>query len=186
MRPRLFVDMDGTLAVWNNVYLEQLYEPGYFRNLPPLDRMIQKVTAFGHQGEAEVFILSAYLPDSPYALKEKQEWLDQYLPGVDAGHRLFLPCGENKGHSVPGGIHFTDFLLDDYTKNLQEWTAAGGTGIKLLNGINSTQNTWLKSGGLYISYEEPLHVTVENLSRMIENTPSDMVSEQGHTEVELD
>ena len=186
MRPRLFVDMDGTLAVWNNVYLEQLYEPGYFRNLPPLDQMIQKVTAFARQGEAEVFILSAYLPDSPYALKEKQEWLEQYLPEVDAAHRLFIPCGANKGHSVPGGIYSTDFLLDDYTKNLQEWTAAGGTGIKLLNGINSTQNTWLKSGGLYISYEEPLHVTMENLTHMIENTPSDMVSEQRPEEMELD
>lgn len=184
MNPRLFVDMDGTLAVWNNVYLEQLYEPGYFRNLPPLDRMIQKVTAFQQRGEAEVFILSAYLPDSPYALKEKREWLDQYLPSVDAAHRLFIPCGENKGHSVPGHIRSTDFLLDDYTKNLREWTAAGGTGIKLLNGINSTQNTWLKNGGLYISYEEPLHVTVANLSHIIETTPPDMVSEQYLEEME--
>jgi len=46
MRPRLFVDMDGTLAVWNNVYLEQLYEPGYFRNLPPPGWMVTQEKTF--------------------------------------------------------------------------------------------------------------------------------------------
>ena len=33
---RLFVDMDGTLAKWNEVqYEEQLLEEGYYRNLKP-------------------------------------------------------------------------------------------------------------------------------------------------------
>ena len=35
-----------------------------------------------------------------------------------------------------------DFLLDDYTKNLKEWEAQGGTGIKLLTDINHTRETW--------------------------------------------
>ena len=156
---------------------------GYGRHL---SRLEQRIPGTALRAGILSLILSAYLADSPYALKEKQEWLKQYLPWVDAGHCLFMPCGESKAEYVPEGIRITDYLLDDYTKNLREWAAAGGTGIKLLNGINNTQNTWLRSGGLSISYEEPLHVTVENLSHMIENAPSDMVSEQHPEEMELD
>ena len=35
-KPRLFVDMDGTLAVFNRIdKLETLYERGYFADLTP-------------------------------------------------------------------------------------------------------------------------------------------------------
>ena len=33
-------------------------------------------------------------------------------------------------------------LIDDFSKNLHRWEAAGGTGIKILNGINATKGTW--------------------------------------------
>ena len=40
---RLFVDMDGTLAKWNNVAFEQLYEEGYYRNLEPNKRLLNDI-----------------------------------------------------------------------------------------------------------------------------------------------
>ena len=46
--------------------------------------------------EIEVNILSAYLTDSQYALQEKNEWLDRYLPEIDQTHRIFVPCGSDK------------------------------------------------------------------------------------------
>lgn len=143
MRERLFVDMDGTLAVFKPVdTLETLYEEGYFLNLQPHENVVEMVKEFvASHPDIEVFIMSAVLSDSKYALKEKNEWLDMYLPEIDAAHRVFPPCGVDKKEYVPGGIRPTDFLLDDYTKNLTLWQPPA-KGIKLLNGINHTRGTW--------------------------------------------
>ncbi len=140
---RLFVDMDGTLAVFNPVdTLETLYQPGYFSNLEPQDNVVQAVKSIiTTRPEIEVYILSAVLTDSAYAQDEKNEWLDRYLPEVDSAHRIFPPCGADKKDYIRGGVRDTDFLLDDYTQNLTLWHPPG-QGIKLLNGINHTRGTW--------------------------------------------
>lgn len=140
---RLFVDMDGTLAVWNPTKkLEDLYEEGYFKNLKPYSDVVEAVRQiYTFCSDIEVFILSAYILDSPYALKEKNEWLDKYLPEIDQEHRCFCHCGTDKSLAVPDGIKTTDVLLDDYTVNLNDWCPPG-IGLKLLNGINDTHKSW--------------------------------------------
>ena len=41
MKARLFVDMDGTLAVWKQAAcFEDLLQPGYFRDLPPYQTVL--------------------------------------------------------------------------------------------------------------------------------------------------
>lgn len=142
-KQRLFVDMDGTLAVFQPVdRLETLYKHGYFANLPPVENVVQAIKhIISNHPEIEVHILSAYLTDSPHAFVEKQQWLDKYLPEIDAEHRIFTPCGRDKKEYIPGGIRETDCLLDDYTHNLNLWHPPG-IGIKLLNGINHTRATW--------------------------------------------
>ncbi len=141
--PRLFVDMDGTLAEFKPVdTLEKLYEEGYFLNLNPLENVVNSIKEMMRlYPEKEVYIMSAVLSDSPFAIKEKNEWLDRYLPEIDQNHRIFTPCGEDKLSYVPGGAKETDYLLDDYTKNLIGWEPPA-RGIKLLNGINHTNGTW--------------------------------------------
>lgn len=142
-KQRLFVDMDGTLATFTPVdRLETLYEKGYFLNLRPLDNVVLAVKDIIHNNpDIEVFILSAYLSDSAYALEEKNRWIDKYLPEIDAAHRIFPPCGTDKKEYIPSGIHNTDCLLDDYTRNLTLWQPPA-RGIKLLNGVNHTHGTW--------------------------------------------
>lgn len=142
-KKRLFIDMDGTLAVFNPVNtLEKLYEPGYFKDLEPIQSVLEAVKIIKRQApEIEVNILSAYLSDSPYALDEKNAWLDRYLPEIGMENRIFPPCGADKKVYIPGGAHETDYLLDDYTYNLQQWEPPAH-GIKLLNGINHTRGTW--------------------------------------------
>lgn len=95
---RLFIDMDGTLATFNQIdKIESLYEEGYFYNLKPYENVIKAVKDIIKENkEIDVYILSAYLSDSDYALKEKNAWLDKYLPEITKEKRLFLPCGENK------------------------------------------------------------------------------------------
>lgn len=141
---RIFVDMDGTLAKWNNVEFEQLFEKGYYRNLEPNEYLLNNVNNLIRQGE-DIYILSAYLTESDYAKKEKQEWVKQYLPELPEEKQIFVPYGTNKAeylkeHYSP--ITNEDYLIDDYTKNLLEWKEYGGTGVKYLNGINHTKGTW--------------------------------------------
>jgi len=149
---RLFVDMDGTLAEFQKVSaMEELYERGYFAQLPPQQNVVDAVRLLiGSGPTVEVFILSSVLFDSRFAMEEKNGWLKKNLPEVDRAHRIFLPCGESKAGYVPGTLRESDCLLDDYTKNLEDWSHAGGRGVKLLNGINHTRGSW---NGSRLSYD---------------------------------
>ena len=148
---RLFVDMDGTLAVFTPVdTLETLYEKGYFANLEPHMDVISGLKLFIKENpDIEVNILSSVLSDSDYALEEKQQWLDRYLPEIDRQHRFFPACGEEKSTAISGGIKETDILLDDYSKNLHEWEPPA-IGIKIMNGINGNKGTWT---GCKVNYD---------------------------------
>ena len=141
-RQRLFVDMDGTLAEFKTVdTLETLYEKDYFINLKPNENVLGAIKQLIADNDFDVYILSAYLTDSRYALEEKNAWLDKYLPELPQEKRLFVPCGTDKSVAVPGLIRPDDYLLDDYTKNQSEWEPPA-KGIKLINGINHTNGTW--------------------------------------------
>lgn len=162
---RIFVDMDGTLAKWNNVAFEDLYKQGYYRNLQPDKAIIDEIKLFIEMG-FDVYVLSAYLPDvkdektgnvltQSYALEEKTEWIKEYLPELEKNNAIFVPYGTNKAEYLKENyspIYSSDYLLDDYTKNLDEWKSYGGTGIKYRNGINGTKGTWK---GLSVEYNEP-------------------------------
>ncbi|MEE0514051.1 MAG: hypothetical protein UC961_00130, partial [Emergencia sp.] len=65
---RLFVDMDGTLAVFTPVdTLETLYEKGYFAKLEPHTEVLEGLKIFIKENpEIEVNILSSVLDDSKY------------------------------------------------------------------------------------------------------------------------
>lgn len=142
-RTRLFIDMDGTLAVFTPVdEMETLYQEGYFLNQKPHENVVEGVRLLMTEyKDIDVYILSSYLTDSKYALNEKNEWLDRYLPEIDTKHRIFVPYGKNKADWIEGGIDKNDYLLDDYTKNLHAW-AEKGSSIKLLNAINGSRGTW--------------------------------------------
>ena len=88
---RVFFDMDGTLAEWKAAKEpEDLYEKDYFLSLKPYQSVVEAAWKLYESGEAEVFILSAVLADSRYAIPEKNAWLGEYLPWVDIDHRLYV------------------------------------------------------------------------------------------------
>ena len=170
---RLFVDMDGTLAEFKVVdTLEKLYEENYFLRLRPQQNVVDAVRDIVlHEPDIEVYTLSAVLSDSKYALPEKNAWLDIYLPEIDYEHRIYLPCGEDKSEHIKnnyGGISQTDFLLDDYSKNLHSWEPPA-RGIKLMNGINGKNGSWQNER---ISIEK----SAMELSKCISNIMSGMES----------
>lgn len=142
---RLFVDMDGTLAIFNNSIknLDILYEEGYFRKLEPMHNVVHAIKQLATTSKNfEVYILSSCL-DSPHATKEKNEWIDKHLSEIPKERRVFCEYGKPKHEAIVGGITRDDILLDDYTKNLEEWKKQGGTGVKILNGINDTNKSWI-------------------------------------------
>lgn len=141
--PRLFVDMDGTLAAFCKVTaLEELYERGYFSGLRPQENVVTAIRRLARDPSVQVYVLSAVLFDSHYALDEKNSWLDRYLPELGREQRIFVPCGESKALYISSYLCPEDILLDDYTVNLEDWRMHGGTGVKLLNGINHTRRSW--------------------------------------------
>ena len=105
IKQRLFVDMDGTLAKFQVLdTLEPLFEKGYFENLKPQQNVVEAVKNICASGKVDVYILSSYLKESEYALAEKHEWLDKYLPEIDHKHRVFCVCGQEKKKFIPQGI----------------------------------------------------------------------------------
>lgn len=137
---RLFVDMDGTLCRFHDEvgYLERMFEKGFFESLKPFDDFVYGLRLYMQANpKVEVYILSAAVDgEPPYCRAEKNDWIDQYLPEIDKEHRIFTKVGQDKSDFIPGGIRSTDYLYDDYNKNLEEWRASGGCAIKCKNNIN--------------------------------------------------
>lgn len=159
--PRVFVDMDGTLAKFTVTPEERLMERGYFLNLQPNWDLLNNVKQLAKEDNGiEVYIISAVLMDSDYAEDEKKQWLDIYLPEIPEENRIFTPCksGINKADYVPGEIWATDVLIDDYSKNLFQWKKSGGTGLKAVTDMNNSTGTWIADSGAHFnfkcSYEE--------------------------------
>ena len=87
---KIFIDMDGTLAEFKPCEkLETLFEEGYFRNLKPQMTVVEAARELIASEEFDVYVLSAVLTDSKYALKEKNEWLDEFLPELPKDKRIF-------------------------------------------------------------------------------------------------
>ena len=142
MKPRFFIDMDGTLAEWRDIKSNsELYQKGYYESLKPNNYLLEEVKNLIKEGK-DIYILSSFLSDSDYALKEKNIWLNKYLPELPVQKRIFVPYGDVKYKYLPSKITSFDYLIDDHTKNLLDWKEEGGTVIKFLNGINHIKGVW--------------------------------------------
>ena len=133
---RIFVDMDGTLARFHdeNLYLERMFEKGFFRDLKPFENVVSAIKELVKDNTSEIFILSATV--NSCSLEEKQEWLDRYLPEIDKEHRIFTSLNVPKSEAIGHRLTDKDILVDHYNKNLLEWQKAGGTSVKAKNNIN--------------------------------------------------
>lgn len=143
---KLYVDMDGVLAEFNEVTnIDELYEKNYFANLQPIDNVVDAIKEMIRQqktnNDIDIYILSSVLKDSPYAYEEKNAWLEKHLPEIDSDHRIFLDYGQNKTDVIQNFDH-NCVLLDDYTPNLAKWNEMGGISIKLINSINNRSKSW--------------------------------------------
>lgn len=129
MKKFLFVDMDGTLAVWKPATPEELAQPHYFAMLPVNGNVVKALRLLRDEHDdqdVEIYILSAVLPETK-AEEDKKVWLSKHCPYIDSDHQIFVPYGENKAEYVKQmlGVDMKAcYLLDDYSKNVKEWAAS--------------------------------------------------------------
>jgi 5'-nucleotidase len=93
--------------------LQFLYTPGFFRTatlLPSAREAVQELTQ-----SYQVYIVSAAM-EFPQSLPEKLEWLGEHLPFISWRHIVF--CGDKR-------IISTDYMIDDYVRNLNTFTGKG-------------------------------------------------------------
>ncbi|WP_304141231.1 5'(3')-deoxyribonucleotidase [Mesoflavibacter zeaxanthinifaciens] len=102
--------------VWHNVpemhqesILQHAYQEGFFRNLKPIKDAIQVMEALYNKHEVYIATAATQFPNS---LKEKSDWLDQYMPFITWEHRIMC------GHKF---ILKGDLLIDDRTYNLEKF-----------------------------------------------------------------
>ena len=144
MKNRVFVDMDGVLCEYReNATMDDLRQDGFFSSLRPVHGTVSAVRKLLSDGNVDVYILSSVLPErETEARREKNGWLDRYLPEIGEDRRIYPLCGTSKAECV-GTLSENDVLLDDYSVNLSEWVSAGGSGIKILNGMNGRNGTFV-------------------------------------------
>lgn len=138
---KIFLDLDGTVAKFNvrNALKRFDNEIGFFAKLGAY-KGIESVNELAKSGI--IYIISA--SPNAQADNDKMIWINKYLPNVPLENITMCRVGENKAKIIENkysmSISQECYLLDDYTKNLQEWVANGGTGIKRLTSVadNST------------------------------------------------
>ncbi len=136
MHGRIFVDMDGTIAEYRPDTGERYMDTGYFKDLKPYESMVQAIKQLSRQGYEVNVLTTVY---SIEAIREKEEWLNRYLPELPEEQRIYSPPDFPKTKYIPGGVRKDDVLIDDHTPNLLVWP---GRGIKALNPLNHRYGVW--------------------------------------------
>lgn len=138
---KIFLDLDGTLANFNVENALQRFdnEKGFFANLQPYNN-IEIVNQLANNGNLYIISASPNLD----ADNDKMTWISQYLFNIPNENILICRVGENKAKYIFDKLKIkidnTCFLLDDYTKNLQEWEQQGGIGIKRLTDVSDNKS----------------------------------------------
>ena len=154
--PTLWFDKDGVLAQYDY----SLYEPEFGAPAPWLVRnahVFKGLDTYPNMCEA---FKTLYLENCNKSVKERianikvltavsdsitlseqvldsMEWCKNNLRLKQRDFYAVAVPKESVPTSLRSKIDKYDILLDDYTPNLRAWKEAGGTAIKVLNGINS-------------------------------------------------
>lgn len=154
INPMLWFDTDGVLAVCDNKAFREPYENGpplylhpeshYFRDLSIDPRMVPVVEQLLSEGISTHILTNIIKTPSNMEREhrfDKQDWYSRNIPLHFEDDRISIihkpkyefVLQQRNTHCLQP----TDILISDYNQDLFPWVAAGGTGIKYLNGHNS-------------------------------------------------
>lgn len=158
-RFNLFVDMDGTVARFyeHSNCLEAMYESGFFRCLNAYPVMAAVIKACIIHPDIRVIFHSTVPKGSEFGAEDKAVWLSELFFDTPDYEVILRYSPSNKAFAAQEwlGRELTDhdILFDDYSKNLREWGACGGSCIKCVNEIQDAPdaNSWQ---GIRISVDE--------------------------------
>ncbi len=165
---RLFIDLDGTLSRFYEQAkcIERMREPHFFEHLAPYENAIQAIKNMKKDriDDFDIFILSAISNNSE--AKEKTGWVHRYLDKTVPV--LFCRAGESKTDYVrrmdgSETLSTDDYLLDDYSRNLLDWQAKGGTPIKFRNELNGRGWNGIHFRGPTVYYDQKAEDMVHDL-----------------------
>lgn len=152
----LWFDKDGVLAQYDYSLYEAEYDSPapwlvrnahVFRNLEPYENMCEAVRKLyaetcnvkSDERRCNVRVLTA-VSDSVTLSEHVMDGAAWCSEHVGIKHKDFYACAVAK-ESIPVLLRDTlsvqDVLFDDYMPNLIKWREAGGTAVKVVNGINS-------------------------------------------------
>lgn len=107
LTPQLINELGEDAAFADKIALHKvLHTQSFFRTVPVMDKAVENVTLL--MEDYEIFIVSAAM-EFPLSLYEKREWLQEYFPFISWKNIIF--CGDKS-------IIDTDYMIDDYCKNL--------------------------------------------------------------------
>lgn len=161
----IYFDVHGTLFEYDySVYKRTpvWYEEGShpFANDVPLGKM-QGVLKILCDREIKSQTLCRISKGSEIAMAEQRQDvinnMDKHYPFYPKDKVCF--CAGDKSLEVGRPLNISDILVDDYQPNLILWARAGGTPVKILNGVNSLM-TWY---GLFIDSRTSPDVTAQYL-----------------------
>jgi 5'(3')-deoxyribonucleotidase len=133
---RWFFDMDGTLAELREDTGARYMEPGYFLGLRPYRSIVELVKTLMRNGHVVYVITTVHTIE---AIREKESWLNRYLPELRPDRRIYTTPDRPKCAYVPGGVGESDVLIDDHTPNLMSWP---GHANKAVNPLNHKKGVW--------------------------------------------
>lgn len=146
------LDMDDTLAHFHKEKnsLERFsHEKNFFYNLCPSKLVLHlQLAIINKQVESKnIYIVSA--SPNEQADKDKAKWLNKYLSTIPKENITFTRLGENKANIFMSKYDLKEkdlsnyVLIDDYTKNLIQWSNCGGKVLKYINEYNNTKKGYL-------------------------------------------
>jgi 5'(3')-deoxyribonucleotidase len=127
----IYCDMDGVLADFDkveNAVARYKTEPNFFYNLEPIVENVRALKKLIKQG-FNVKILSK----SPnlQADNDKRKWLAVHIPEIDSIDIIFARPEQRKIDFVDELEREFALLLDDYSKNIDEWRNEKGIALTI-------------------------------------------------------
>ena len=105
--------------------------PRFWANLEP---MPDGMTLWKFIKSYDPYILSTPSRRMPSSIPEKKEWIRTHLGHVSKV--LLVPRDQKQEYALTENGE-PNVLIDDHIKNIQEWEAKGGIGVRHINSLNT-------------------------------------------------